>query len=62
MTATTTNIVSSFGSCGCNCFDVVLKVNRIMLEVMNIFNRCVCLEVPAAVTAILNAALRWRSD
>jgi hypothetical protein len=58
---TTTTIVNTFGSCGCNCFDVVQRVNRLMLEVMNIFNCFVCLEVPAGVTEILKAALWWRS-
>ena len=56
---TTRSIVNTFGSCGCNCFDVVQKVNRFMLEVMNICNCFVCLEVPAAATGMLNAAL-WR--
>ena len=58
---TTTNIVNTFESCVCNCFGVVRTVNRIMVEVIDIFNCFVCLEVPAAVTGILNAALWWRS-
>jgi len=47
---TTTNIVNTFGSCGCNSFGAVQKVNRIILEVIDIFSFFVCLDAPAAVT------------
>ena len=49
---TTTNIVNTFGSGGCNCYDDVQKVNRIMLEIIDIFSCFVCLEAPAGVTEL----------
>jgi len=54
---TTTNIVNTFGSCGCNCFGAEQKVKRIILEVIDIFSLVCLFRSTSSGDGILNTTL-----